>query len=154
MPKTVIEVPERLKGVGEAMAAHLAELERALDRQGGGKAVDYAAVEREVAASVVRTELASHGAILQSLDVDVPAVIIGGKRYTRVGSIVESDSRRTRSRIAAWLPVGNRTICRAEVGVNNPTCNSARHSGPNFSINASRRQTQLLWRPRSSATST
>jgi hypothetical protein len=85
MAKTVIEVPERLKAVGEAMAAHLAELERALDRQGGGKAVDYAAVEREVAASVVRTELASHGAILQSLDIDIPAVIIGGKRYTRVG---------------------------------------------------------------------
>lgn len=85
MPKMVIEVPEHLIDVGKAMAAQLAELERTIARQGGGKAVDYGVVERALAESAGRTELAAHQAILKSLDVDVPAVIIGGKRYTRVG---------------------------------------------------------------------
>lgn len=81
----VIEVPEQLEEVGKAMAEQLAELERTMARQGGGKAVDYAEVERAVSERAGRTELAAHRAILQSLDIDVPAVIIGGVRYTRVG---------------------------------------------------------------------
>ena len=85
MPKIVIEVPEALAQVGKAMAEQLAELERTMARQGGGKAVDYAEVERAVSEAAGRTELAAHAAILQSLDIDVPAVIIGGIRYTRVG---------------------------------------------------------------------
>jgi len=47
--------------------------------------VDYAAVEAAIAEGASRTELAAHGAILKSLDMDVPAVVIGGVRYTRVG---------------------------------------------------------------------
>jgi len=85
MPKMVIEVPEELAAVGKAMAEHLAELQRTMARLGGGKAVDYAEVETAMAESAGRTELAAHGAILQSLDIDVPAVVIGGVRYTRVG---------------------------------------------------------------------
>ena len=85
MPKIVIEVPEALAQVGKAMAEQLAELERTMARQGGGKAVDYAEVERAVSEAAGRTELAAHAVILQSLDIDVPAVIIGGIRYTRVG---------------------------------------------------------------------
>jgi hypothetical protein len=38
-----------------------------------------------MAESAGRTEREGHRAILQSLDIDVPAVIIGGVRYTRVG---------------------------------------------------------------------
>lgn len=45
MPKMVIEVPEQFVEVGKAMAEHLAMLQRTVDRLGGGKAVDYAAVE-------------------------------------------------------------------------------------------------------------
>src|ERR1700674_1934649 len=85
MPKMVIEVPEELTEVGKAMAEQLAELQRTMARQGNGKAVDYARVERQFAESSGKTELAAHKATLQSLDVDVPAVIIGGERYTRVG---------------------------------------------------------------------
>jgi hypothetical protein len=85
MPKMVIEVPEQFVEVGKAMAEHLAMLQRTVDRLGGGKAVDYAAVEAAIAEGASRTELAAHGAILKSLDVDVPAVVIGGVRYTRVG---------------------------------------------------------------------
>ena len=85
MPKMVIEVPEQFLEVGKAMAEHLALLQRTVDRVGGGKAVDYAAVEVAIAEGVSRTELAAHKAILKSLDMDVPAVVIGGVRYTRVG---------------------------------------------------------------------
>jgi hypothetical protein len=85
MPKMVIEVPDGLTEVGKAMAEHLANLQRTMARLGGGKAVDYAEVEVAMAESAGRTELAGHRAILQSLDLDVPAVIIGGVRYTRVG---------------------------------------------------------------------
>src|SRR5437867_2984782 len=85
MPKMVIEVPDELVEVGKAMAEHLASLQRTMARLGGGKAVDYAAVEEAIAEKAAQTELASHRAILQSLDIDVPAVVIGGIRYTRVG---------------------------------------------------------------------
>src|SRR5207244_154183 len=85
MPKMVIEVPDQFVEVGKAMAEHLAMLQRTVDRLGGGKAVDYAAVEAAIAEGASRTELAAHGAILKSLDMDVPAVVIGGVRYTRVG---------------------------------------------------------------------
>ncbi len=85
MPKMVIEVPEEFTEVGKAMAEHLAILQRTVARLGGGKAVDYAEVEQAMSESAGRTELAGHRAILQSLDIDVPAVMIGGVRYTRVG---------------------------------------------------------------------
>ncbi len=85
MPKMVIEVPEELTEVGKAMAEQLAELQRTMARHGNGKAVDYAKVERQFLESSGRIELAAHKATLQSLDIDVPAVIIGGERYTRVG---------------------------------------------------------------------
>ena len=81
----VIEVAEQFVEVGKAMAEHLAMLQRTVDRLGGGKAVDYAAVEAAIAEGASRTELAAHRAILKSLDMDVPAVVIGGVRYTRVG---------------------------------------------------------------------
>jgi hypothetical protein len=49
MPKMVIEVPDQFAEVGKAMAEHLALLQRTVDRLGGGKAVDYAAVEAAIA---------------------------------------------------------------------------------------------------------
>ena len=85
MPKMVIEVPEEFTEVGKAMAEHLGVLQRTKSRLGGGKAVDYAEVEQALSESAGRTELAGHRAILESLDIDVPAVMIGGVRYTRVG---------------------------------------------------------------------
>ena len=85
MPKMVIEVPKRLEAVGKTMAETLARLDRLLDSFGGGKAVDYAALERLVSEEMGRTESESHRNILQSLDIDVPAIVIGGRRYTRVG---------------------------------------------------------------------
>jgi hypothetical protein len=85
MARMVIEVPEEFTEVGKAIAGHLADLQRTVSRLGGGKAVDYAGIEQEMAEGAGRMELAGHRAILQSLDIDVPAVTIGGIRYTRVG---------------------------------------------------------------------
>ena len=85
MPKIVIEIPEELKELGEAFKAIVANVGRTVARTGGGKAVDYAQVEREVAGDAARVERTAHQAILQALDLDVPAVIIGGVRYTKVG---------------------------------------------------------------------
>src|SRR2546425_11813872 len=85
MGRMVIEVPEELAELGKAMAEQLAEVQRTMARQGGGKAVDYALVEQAVWEAAGRTEREAHRAILQSLDIDVPAVVIGKERYTRVG---------------------------------------------------------------------
>ena len=85
MPKMVIEIPGELEDFGKEIAAHVAEVKRTLERLGGGKAVDYGEIERVMAENVARTELAAHRAILQRLDIDVPSVIIGGVRYTKVG---------------------------------------------------------------------
>jgi hypothetical protein len=80
----VIEVPEEITEVGKAMAEHLAALQRTVSRPVGGKAVDYAEIEQAMAESAGRTELAGHRAMLQSLDVNVAAVRMGGARYTRL----------------------------------------------------------------------
>lgn len=85
MPKREMDVPEALTKVWEAMAATLEDLKGTLARTGGGKAVDYGAVEDAIGADARQVERASHQAILQTLDIDVPAVIIGGVRYLRVG---------------------------------------------------------------------
>src|SRR5207253_11485912 len=85
MGRMVIEVPEELTELGKAMAEQLAEVQRTLARQGGGKAVDYALVEQAMWEAAGRTEREAHRAIRQSLDIDVPAVVIGKERYTRVG---------------------------------------------------------------------
>ena len=85
MPKREMDVPEALTRVWDAMATTLEDLKATIGRTGGGKAVDYGAVEDVIAEDARCVERASHQAILQALDIDVPAVIIGGVRYLRVG---------------------------------------------------------------------
>ena len=85
MGKKEIYIPDELEGVWEVMKENLSSLQRTLSRLDGGKAVDYAEVGREVSEEAGKSERATHLAILQSLDIDVPAVVIGGERYTRVG---------------------------------------------------------------------
>lgn len=81
----VIQVPEELKGLGVVMSGVVAEVMETLRRTGGGKALDYSEVEHLVAEAAARVEREGHRAILQALDVDSPAVEIGGRRYCRVG---------------------------------------------------------------------
>ncbi len=85
MAKLVIEIPDELKDLGEALATMVARVQGTVAGTGGGKAVDYGRVERAVAAEAGGIERAAHRAILQALDIDVPAVVIGGLRYTKVG---------------------------------------------------------------------
>jgi hypothetical protein len=85
VPQIVIEIPEELKELGEAFKAMIADVRGTVARTGGGKAVDYAQVETAMAEDAARVERAAHQTILQALDIDVPAVIIGGIRYTKVG---------------------------------------------------------------------
>jgi hypothetical protein len=81
----LIEVPEELKDLGEAMVGVMAAVKTALGGGVGGKSLDYDDVECKIADSVAGIERASHRAILAALDVDRPAVLIGGRRYARVG---------------------------------------------------------------------
>jgi hypothetical protein len=81
----VIEVPEEHK----ELAATIQELVKAVGsqvtRSGGGKAVDYAAVERSIGEKVGAVERAAHRTTLQALDVDRQRVRIEGKTYSQVG---------------------------------------------------------------------
>ena len=74
MAKMVIEIPEELRGLGEAIAATLASVQGTLARTGGGKAVDYERVEVAISEESGKIECEAHRAILQSLDIDVPTV--------------------------------------------------------------------------------
>lgn len=85
MAKRVIEIPDGLEGLGEALAAMVARVEKTVAATGGGKAVDYGRVERTIASEAGGIEREAHRAVLQALDIDMPAVVIGGIRYTRVG---------------------------------------------------------------------
>ena len=85
MAKLVIEVPEELRGLGEAFATMVARVQGTVAGTRGGTAVDYGPVEQTIAEEAGGIELAAHLTILEALDVDVPTVIIGGLRYTKVG---------------------------------------------------------------------
>lgn len=81
----VMEMPEGLKGVGEAIQALVKQVAASWRSTRGGRAVDYATIERQVAAGAAAIERASHQAVLQGLDVDQPRVVIEGQGYRRVG---------------------------------------------------------------------
>ena len=81
----VIEMPDELKGVGEAVREMVWQVEATWRSTRGGKALDYAEIEQRLAEGAVAIERASHQAVLQGLDVDHPRVRIEGKVYGRVG---------------------------------------------------------------------
>jgi hypothetical protein len=81
----VIEIPDELKGVGEAVSAMVRQVEATWRSTRGGKALEYPAIERQLAESAAAIERASHQAVLQGLDVDQPRIRIEGKVYGRVG---------------------------------------------------------------------
>ena len=85
MTKITLDVPDEFLGLVETWRETLEDMKGIVARTGGGKSVDYAKVERAIAENARQSELESHRAILEGLDIDVPAVVIGGIRYTRVG---------------------------------------------------------------------
>lgn len=78
----VIEVPEKLKALGEAMVEAMSAVAKA--RWGGaGKAVDYGVVEGAIGEAAARIERAGYLIMLLSLDVYWPSVMIAeGQRPT------------------------------------------------------------------------
>lgn len=81
----VIEIPDELKGVGEAVRAMICQVEAAWRSTRGGRAVEYPEIERQLAEGAAAIERVSHQAVLQGLDVDQPRVVIEGQVYGRVG---------------------------------------------------------------------
>jgi hypothetical protein len=81
----VIEVPAELKALGEAMLEAMAVVTKARTGTVAGRAVDYGVIEAAIGEATARIERAGHQAVLQSLDVDRPSVMIGGARFARVG---------------------------------------------------------------------
>ena len=97
----VIEIPDEPKGVGEAVRAMVRQVEATWRSTRGGRAVDYAEIERQVATGATAIERASHQAVLQGLDMDHPRVVIDGQR-----SVSRADPRCRRSRGVASHPRG------------------------------------------------
>jgi hypothetical protein len=81
----LIEIPDELKGVSEAVKEMLTQVAAAWRSTQGGRAVDYAEIEQRLAKGAAAIERASHQAVLQGLDVDQPCGVIDGQVYSRVG---------------------------------------------------------------------
>ena len=62
MVAMVIEVPQELKALGDAMVEAMAAVAKARGGTAAGKAVDYAAVETAIGEAVARIERAGHQA--------------------------------------------------------------------------------------------
>ena len=76
---------EELKGVGEAIRAMVRQVEARWRSTRGGRAVDYATIERQGAAGAAALERARHQAVLQGLEVDQPRGGMEGKGDSRDG---------------------------------------------------------------------
>jgi len=81
----VIEVPEELKSMAKPLQALLDGATKLVKAGLGGQAIDYAAVERQVAAMTNDVERATHQDILGSIEIDAPRIRAGGKTFVRVG---------------------------------------------------------------------
>lgn len=81
----MIQIPDELQGIFGPLERLLEESQRWIARMGGGRSVDYAQTERDVADRVAAIERAVHQALLGRLDVDCERVQIKGHPYTRVG---------------------------------------------------------------------
>ena len=82
--KILIEVPEELRSLGEAMQEMVDRVVAANRAAIGGRAVDYAPVEQEIGDLARAVERGAHKSVLQALDVDEAKVVIGGKLHARV----------------------------------------------------------------------
>jgi hypothetical protein len=80
----MISMPDDCKPLAEAVRRLLSSAERARHRATGGRAVEYARIEREIGDRTAEVERAVHASILASLDVDAPTVLIEGRLHTRV----------------------------------------------------------------------
>jgi len=126
----LISIPDDCKPLADAINALVASVERARRRGDGGRAVEYAQVERELGARTAAVERAAHHDVLAALDIDAPAVVIDGRVHTRVhrtegryytlagdvvveralyrakrnGPVVDAITLRTGALAGGWLP--------------------------------------------------
>jgi hypothetical protein len=70
--------------LAEAVQQLVTSVDRARRRADGGRAVDYAQIERDVGERTAAIERAAHQSLLASLDIDAPTVLIDGRLHTRV----------------------------------------------------------------------
>ena len=80
----MISIPDDCKPLADALTQLVTSVERAYRRADGGRALDYAQIERELGERTAAVERAAHESILTALDIDAPAVVIEGRIYTRV----------------------------------------------------------------------
>lgn len=80
----MISIPDHLKSLALAVERLVACAASAVKRGEGGRALNYAKVERDVADHTAEIERAVHQSVLQSLDIDEPQVVIDGRVHTRV----------------------------------------------------------------------
>jgi hypothetical protein len=80
----VIELPDNLKALHEPVAALLKAVQTTIAAASCARSVDYAAVEARFAERACAIERACHQVTLQALDIDAPALLVAGKRFTRV----------------------------------------------------------------------
>jgi hypothetical protein len=126
----MISIPDDCKPLAEAIERLLATADRAKRRAHGGRAVDYAPIERDIAERTAAVERATHAHILATLDIDAATVVIDGRVHTRVhraegryytlagdvvvprslyraernGAVVDAISLRTGAVDGGWLP--------------------------------------------------
>lgn len=126
----LISIPDECKPLADAVTELVAGVQRAHRRAAGGRAVDYAQIERDMGERTAAIERAAHQSILAALDVDAPAVVIDGRVHTRVhraegryytlagdvvverslyraarnGPVVDAISLRTGAVEGVWLP--------------------------------------------------
>jgi hypothetical protein len=126
----VISIPDDCKALADAVTDLVTSVTRAGRRADGGRALDYAQVERELGHRTAAVERAAHRDILATLDVDAPSVVIDGRVHTRVhraegryytlagdvvvaralyraernGPVVDAITLRTGALAGGWLP--------------------------------------------------
>jgi hypothetical protein len=83
MSMTIV-IPDGLEKLGESVEKLVAEVSGNVRTFKLGKTPDYRDVENSIAKRAAEIETNSHQAMLQSLDVNAPIVIIGGKEYRQV----------------------------------------------------------------------
>jgi hypothetical protein len=83
----VVEFPEEFKQLAVEVAAVVQTVVEQRKVGPGGRAVDYAIFEDRLAEACARVERAGHGAALEALDVDGPAIFVEGVRHGRAGRV-------------------------------------------------------------------
>ena len=97
MAKVVLDVPDEFMSLVGAWQTILDNMKATVDRTGGGKAVDYAQIERNAYDQCREGESDIHHVSLQAVDIHVPMVAVGGICYDRVGCCEASYHIKTRS---------------------------------------------------------